>query len=124
MPRLRGAPQLPISSSLALADVPKMRQMDISFALTVVLNALSPAGGHKHQHHPAASAVGKPPSEAQQNTAQEKASTSLRSSLYQIGFLGKSLLLPQPQSSWRRRVLVTGTNLLSAVLESGYSRSL
>ncbi|KAM7300742.1 protein unc-80 homolog [Ixodes scapularis] len=82
-----------IRVSSGVKDVPKMRQMDISFALTVVLNALSPAGGHKHQHHPAASAVGKLPSEAQQNTAQEKASTSLRSSLYQIGFLGLKILI-------------------------------
>lgn len=67
-----------------------MRQVDISFALTVVLNALSPTGAHKQ--HPAASTVGKPPTEAQQNTsaAREKSSSTLRSSLYQIGFLGST----------------------------------
>ncbi|XP_050045385.1 protein unc-80 homolog [Dermacentor andersoni] len=94
-----------IRVSSGVKDVPKMRQMDISFALTVVLNALSPPGAHKH--HPS-SAVGKPPSEAQQNTAstREKSSSAVRSSLYQIGFLGLKILIVcyerQLLSDWHR----------------------
>lgn len=95
-----------IRVSSGVKDVPKMRQMDITFALTVVLNALSPPGAHKH--HPSSSAVGKPASEAQQNTAaaRDKSSSAVRSSLYQIGFLGLKILIVcyerQLVSDWHR----------------------
>ncbi|XP_077556955.1 unc80, NALCN channel complex subunit isoform X2 [Haemaphysalis longicornis] len=96
-----------IRVSSGVKDVPKMRATDISFALTVVLNALSPPGAHKH--HPSSSAVGgKPTAEAQQNTAtaRDKSSTAIRSSLYQIGFLGLKILIVcyerQLVSDWHR----------------------
>ncbi|XP_064455968.1 protein unc-80 homolog isoform X2 [Ornithodoros turicata] len=94
-----------IRVSSGVKDVPKMRPSDISFALTVVLNALSPVS---HKHHPSSSAVGKLPAEAQQNTSsnQDKSPNRVRSSLYQIGFLGLKILIVcyerQLISDWHR----------------------
>ena len=81
--------------SSGVKDVPKVRQSDIAFSLTVVLNALNPAqnkpqptqgnatGGQGGQASAKASSI------AEDSTSNAKTPSHMRSSLYRIGFLGE-----------------------------------
>lgn len=94
--------------SSGVRDVPKVRQSDIAFALTVVLNALNPAqnrpqpttggvaggpggvgGSGAGVGHPG-QASAKASSIAEDSTSNAKTPSHMRSSLYRIGFLGQS----------------------------------
>ncbi|OQR76167.1 protein unc-80-like, partial [Tropilaelaps mercedesae] len=110
--------------SSGVRDVPKVRQSDIAFALTVVLNALNPAqnrpqptsggaaggpggsggpgggAGHPGQASAKASSI------AEDSTSNAKTPSHMRSSLYRIGFLGLKILIVcyerQLSADWHR----------------------
>ena len=93
-----------LCSSLPPSDSPKIRPSDISFALTVVINAmLPPKSGTRH--HPAPGTTGAPGSCAppktgvagdmptHTNVAYRDTNAVVTDTLYEAGFLGKSSIL-------------------------------
>lgn len=76
-------------------DVPQLRTIDISFALTAVLNTLWPAGARTLQIN-SHNSKGAPDMRAGSLTfaaRDAKLPTKISITLYQIGFLGKILFL-------------------------------